>query len=55
MSRNGNLDIGMIHQMGSLFVSGNFCTFLGFLNILLKIYLKCGLIDNISVCNKYGI
>lgn len=31
MSRNGNLDIGMIHQMGSLFVSGNVCTFLFFL------------------------
>lgn len=49
MSRNGNLDIGMIHQMGSLFVSGNVCTFLFFLNILLKIYLKCGLIDNICM------
>lgn len=52
---NGNLDIGMIYLMGFLFVFGNFCIFLVFLNIFLKIYLKCGFIDNILVCNKYGI
>lgn len=48
LSRNGNLDIGSDTSNG-FFVSGNFCTFLGFLNILLKIYLKCGLIDNICM------
>lgn len=45
---NGNLDIGF-DILNGFFVFGNFCIFFGFLNIFLKIYLKCGFIDNICM------